>query len=231
MPPTFGGKSLVTRRWVTRVALVVGSFWSAGRLVVLVSGRAGRDCAAPTRSSRPNSRAAHCACSTIISSSTDSQRRSARSVAGSVSVTHVAQGHRARSGVGSGDRDRRCTTGRGRPSAPRRRASRMLEEIHPGLAVGSGRWWGVPPVGDPVDRADLLALVAAVDPVPQGPPVLLGERSRRLHQPGQAPTGIEHPRRHQCSGGAGGQATGAAPATLAREGRAPRGRWAGAGRR
>ena len=87
-----------------------------------------------------------------------------------------------------------------------------LEEIHPGLTVGARRERGHPSVRDPVDGAHLLALVAPVDPIPQCVTVLLRKRPGRLYQPGQAPAGIEHPRRHQRPGRAGGHAARATPA-------------------
>ena len=190
MPPTLGGKSLVTSRWVTGRRRRPGRRRpsSPGRPPGVLGEHAGR---------RP-----------------DSQRRRARPVAGSCAVPHVAQGHQRIApqvaGVAVGDV----------PAAVGRQqllvgGLEQVEQVHPGLGCRrSGGGGGSRRSATRLIGTDLLALVAPVDPVPQRPPVLLGERTRGLHQPGQAPTGVEHPGGHQGPGRAGGQAAGAAPAPL-----------------
>ena len=60
-----------------------------------------------------------------------------------------------------------------------------------GSASGAG-WCRRPgPVGAAVGRAHLLAVVAAVEPVAERGAVLTGERAVDLHQPRQAPSGVD----------------------------------------
>ena len=91
---------------------------------------------------------------------------------------------------------------------------RRREDLE-GVAVGSrGPKVLTVPLGTP-DRADLLAVVTAVQPATYGLAELDGNRPRGLHQPGQAPAGVDHPRGHDGSGRTTVQATLAGTTTIA----------------
>ena len=141
-----------------------------------------------------------------------------------VTASDVAQGDQRIpaevAGIAAGD----VPAAVGRPAARRRRrpagrAGRRRAPPRPRRRAGGGGRSASRLIG-----TDLLALVAAVDAAAQGPAVLLGERSRGLHQPGQAPSGVEHAGLHQGTGRARACGSGRTIRTRRRAGRLERGR-------
>jgi len=109
--------------------------------------------------------------------------------------------------------------------------SRSIRSIH-GSSPVAGGGGGVLPVDEPVDRTDLLALVASVDPVAQCPCGAPGETNRA---PGPATPGTSWrpaPREPRSAPGrAGGEAPGAASTPRGHGARGPPERRRAAGRR
>ena len=105
----------------------------------------------------------------------------------------------------------------------RRRRRSIHAQVHPGArparasprtaAARSRDHARAPPRG--VDgRADLLALVAAVEAVAERDAELVGQLTLHLHVPGQAAPGVDHSRSDDRSGGAAVDAAGAAAAAV-----------------
>ena len=89
-----------------------------------------------------------------------------------------------------------------------------LEQVDDRLRAGRGLSGWIDPVGALVGRANLLAVVASVEPIAERGAVVTGERPIDLQQPSQAPPGVDHPGGDDGTGGTSVDATGAATAAI-----------------
>ena len=194
MPPTFGGKSLVTRRWgaTARPCLPRGFAGSKPGLRprrvllehrVVVAFEVGPDHGRSSRSSLGRRR---------------------------------CRGRRGRCGGGSGPAGGRCTSGRADAGARRRPRSRGARRGRRRLGVRLGRRRRAAADLEAVGRAGVLAGVAAVDPPAERSSVLLGEVALGLEEPGEAASGVEHARLDEGAGGTRREAALAGAAPLGR---------------
>ena len=209
MPPTLGGKSLVTSRWdtagprvrrgISRSAPAYGRRpGEARRRLELRSheriGVVATPATSLSRSARPSRRAAQTAWAR--SSGSASAQRPARAPP----RPRGSAGRRrcpappGRCGAGSGPGGGVCTSGRAGPAARRRSPPAGRARRRPRSASGPARRAGCDAVGAAVGRAHLLAVVAAVEPVAERDAVVARERAVGLQQPRQAPPGVDHAR-------------------------------------
>ena len=200
MPPIFGGKSLVTRR------CFIGSpgRWARGQPARLAPpgcrrpppGRPGRR---GPGGDRPTAACARSIGIVVAEVAAERRRRRRDRAAGPCCPARAG-----RCAAATADPGPRCTSahsGRGStrrppPGAPAAGPRRRPRPRHrrPGRGIVDRRSRRARPVQPDVGRADLLAVVAAVDAVSQRLTVLASERPGLLDQPGQAAVGIHHAR-------------------------------------
>ena len=201
IPPTLGGKSLVTNRWVIGGRRIARR-GPTGSVSCSIGGR---------RSSRPSRRAAQTA---WLRSSGSAWREVAiaagRATTGSSAVADVAE-HDQRVAPHVPDVAPRDVPAVRRARAPRRRPGRAGSTRS---AQGSSSPDGGPHRCPPVRRAHLLALVAPVDAIAERDAVLDRERPLRLEQPGEAAPRVDHARRGDRAGGTPVEAAVARPAAV-----------------